>query len=169
MSKQEDIEQLRVLGPARLPVAEQVRHVWAVMVPIGTKMQDVMRPGYWTHHSARLKPWDRLEVMTEDGTWFMELLVLATDRSWTRVHKLLGMHLTSPDVALTQASSDLIDSLKDTMEVMHRGPKKWSVVRKNDRAVLIEGKAQRRDAEIALEELAKAEAASAAAIAAEEG
>jgi len=150
---------LIVLPPARMLLCEQVRHQFAIDVAIGVSLNDVMRPHFWTHHSTRLAPWDRIEVRAEDGSWFAELLVLATDRTWTRVHLLSRHSLTSADVSLTQASDDEVAAFRAALEVMHRGPRKWSVVRKEGREVLSEDKQAKSDAEAAADEIARAEAA----------
>lgn len=159
-STKDTLEQLRTANPSRIPLAEQVRHEWSIMVPPGTTIKDVLRPGFWTHHSPRLSPWDKIEVRTEDGTWYAELLVMATDRSWARVHKLAYHSLTTADVSQSQASEEEIGLALEGLKVVHRGRDyKWSVVRREDNAVLREKLTTKHDAEAQALEIARAETA----------
>ena len=130
----------KVETPTAIQEAEYRRTIWLLNAASGTQPDDVLVPEYWAHVGAKLKPWDRIEVRAADGTWYTELMVLDASRQWARVKTLVGpVMLTSADVSLTQTQA------ADACEVMHRGPRKWSVVRKSDRAVMHEGE-ERRDA-----------------------
>lgn len=107
---------------------------------------DVLVPGFWAHHAMKLKPFDEIRVRSEDGTWMGYYVVLDCSRTWAKL-KLLSLHsLGTADVALTQASETEVRAFIDQHKVIHRGPRKWSVVRKSDGAVLAEGIEQRDEA-----------------------
>lgn len=142
------------LGPGAFEVAEYKRTVYRGVVERGVSPEDVIHPAYWAYHSAKLKPWDRVELIAEDGTWFGEYLVLGCDRTWARVFALRVVMLTSADVAETQAANanegkpEQSSSIAPANEVRFRGPvRKWSVIRVSDSAILAEGISQKREAE----------------------
>lgn len=129
------------MGPNGLQLAEHERNVWRVKAAKGVEPEDLLEPSYWQHNAGKLRPWDHIEVRAEDGSWYQELIVMDSSRAWARVAaKIPVVRFTTADVSLSQtAPSDY--------EVMHRGPRKWSVIRKKDRAVMFEEGGQRDSAE----------------------
>ena len=116
------------LGRVRL--AEYERQDWVVNAADGTTIEDIQDPAYWALIASQFKPYDHIEVRSEDGTWIAELVVMGCDRTWARVHLKNVFKLTSADVAMTQAAS-----IKH--EVFWRGPQhKWAVKRLSDNEVL---------------------------------
>lgn len=114
------------LNPARMTPAEFGRTVYVVTAEPETTKEDLLKPEYWAHVANKLRPWDRLEVRSDDGTFFAELLVLESSRVWARVHLLQHITLTSADVAQTQARNQ-------DYEVRFRGPVlKWCAIRLSD-------------------------------------
>ncbi len=137
------------LNPARIKGAEYERTVWVVTVEKGTKLEHMQNPSFWSHVSNKLRPWDHIEVRSDDGTIYAEFLVLACDRTWAKVHKLRFESLTTSDVSQTQAAME-------EFELEHRGPHlKWGVIRKSDRAVLKENLQTKGEARTWLEEYRK--------------
>lgn len=140
------------LGPTAFEVADYKRTMYRGMVERGIMPDDVIHPAYWAYHAAKLKPWDRVELCAEDGTWFGEYLVLGCDRTWARVFPLRVIMLTTADVSETQAakanSKGMPKGELSSYEVRFRGPaKKWSVIRRSDGGILAEGMTQKQDAE----------------------
>lgn len=135
---------IEAMPAGALQLAEHRRNIWVVEAADGVQPEDLLAPSYWAHHSGKLSPWDKVEVRAKDGSWYQELLVMDASRVWARVIPLSKpVHLTTADVSQTQA----VD-----FEVMHRGPRKWSVIRKKDRAVMFEDGALKDDAEQFLRE-----------------
>lgn len=134
------------LGPVALSQAEFRRNEYVATAERGIRPQDVMNPSYWAFHAAKLKPWDHLEVLSEDGTWCGEYIVLESSRTWARIHPLRVTYLTTQDISETQAAAQS-ESPEVDAEVRFRGPKKWGVIRKSDSAILMEMLATRDDAE----------------------
>lgn len=77
-----------ILSPTRFAQSEYVRQEWVVNAEEGTTINDVLDPAYWSHVSAEMKPYARIEVRLETGEWLLELLVLTCERNWARVHLL---------------------------------------------------------------------------------
>ena len=138
------------INPNRIKQAEYERTVYVVTVEMGTTKEDLEAPSFWAHFAAKFRPWDRLEVRCDDGSFYAEYLVLACDRVWAKVHRLSHVTLTTSDISQTQAA------LQDGLEVKYRGPHlKFGVVRKQDGAVLKEGMQTKQEADQYLSEYRK--------------
>ena len=117
------------LGAERVTQAEYSRNLWVATAVFGTTIQDVRDEAYFAHVASKLKPYDRIEVRTDDGSWFAELLVTETGRNWARTY-LLSLHkLTTSDIARTMSIP--------TLEVVWKGPHLlFCVIRKSDKEIL---------------------------------
>lgn len=121
----------------RIKEQEFQRTVWVATALENTEPEDLLRTEYWAHVSAQLKPWDRIEVRANDGSWLAELLVLETARNWSRVHILNAYKLTTTDMALTQSE---IKGKYAEFRLEHMGPHdKWCVIRRSDNQKLHSG------------------------------
>lgn len=69
----------RQLGVSRLKQADMARNTWRAIVEAGTTVADVQRPEFFAHHRV-FTQYDRIEVLSEDGAFFADLLVLSVDR-----------------------------------------------------------------------------------------
>ena len=70
----------------RMERAEVQRTQWLVTCEPNTKPEDLLNPAYWAHVAIKFNPRDVLEVWAEDGEWYAECMVRATDRTWAKVH-----------------------------------------------------------------------------------
>ena len=129
-----------VLNPSGLDLAEQKRHVWSVVSAFGTTKADIENPSYWAHVAGRLRPKARIEVHAEDDSFYAEYMVTSCDKTWAKLVNLIYIDLTKSVITDEQAQG-----INDAYEIIFRGPKKWSVVRKSDRSVLQEGLHSRED------------------------
>lgn len=108
--------------------AEFARTVWTVKPEPGVTLEQLLQPESWAHVSKFLKPGSRVEVYPADGEWYAELYVRSSGDTEAKL-VVLQHYVFS---AAKPADGDV--------EVKHRGEtKKWSVVRKSDKAVLVEG------------------------------
>jgi hypothetical protein len=134
------------LGANVLQLGEHQRNVWVAKIPMGVEPSDVLDPAYWAHHSGKLAPYDKIECRAEDGTWYQELIVMDSSRAWARVKPLMEvLRFATQDVGLSQTAPT-------GYEIVHRGPRKWSVIRSKDRQVMHEDEAVRDGAEQWLKE-----------------
>ena len=90
-----ETKRVNILNPQRMGLAEQMRQDWIVNAEEGTIPSDVMEPSYWSHMSAQMQPYDRIDVRLETGQWLMELIVLGVGRNWAHVH-LVAKHDLQP-------------------------------------------------------------------------
>ena len=121
------------LNPTDFHLAESHHHRWAVMVEQGITKENLSDPSFWSHVSIKLRPWNHIEVYAKDGTFYAEYLVLACDRTWAKVRQLVYLSLTDTDMSQTEA-----EIITEGYDCKFRGPRKWSVIRIADNAVLQE-------------------------------
>lgn len=154
-----------------LQVAEYRRTVYILDAHPETLPDDTLNPEFWAHLGATFKPWDRVEVRAHDGTWYREVMVLEASRQWARMKDMGLVFLTTPDVSQTQAAPAAIEAqpeaqpaapVESPYEIKHRGPRRYSVIRISDKAVLHEDEQTRAGAERWLADLLKKNAAAAA-------
>ena len=136
------------LQPMDFNGAEYESSRYIALVETGVPPERVLEPDYWTHHAAKLKPWDYVEARAKDGTWMTELRVLDCSRTWARMKQMTFTRMTTGDVSMTQASADEITKAAAAYKVVHRGPRGWSVVRQDpERTVVHEQEATKDGAE----------------------
>jgi len=121
-----------ILTADRLKGAEFDRVVHTANPPAGHTLEHMLSPAYWAHVAPKLMPWAKIEVRAEDGTYYGELLVLACDRTWARMHVLRWDDLTTQDVSMTAAMMPAASAY----EVKHNPTLRWHVVRKADRQLM---------------------------------
>lgn len=114
--------QPRALPEARLTMAEQARNTWRVTVPSGTPIEDAVKPGYWAHVATKLRIYDRIEIMPDDGTWIADALVRDVGR-----HSATLAILSHWELEPLSIVGDLGD-----FEIEHLASLGWCVRRKSD-------------------------------------
>lgn len=126
------------LLPARLQVADHYRSRFGVVSEEGATVDDFLRPDYWAHVANKLRRHDIIEIIPEDGSFFVELLVLNTGTGFAKVMLLREVQL----------ESEADEPLPSDIEVKWRGPhRKFSVIRKSDNEVLKDSFVERTGAE----------------------
>lgn len=78
------------LRPNRFDRAEQKRTVYAIDPEHGTTVEDMLKPAYWAHVAAKLRPSDRIEALAEDGSWMAVFHVVAQGPNWAKVVLMPG-------------------------------------------------------------------------------
>ena len=117
------------LNVSRMKLAEFDRVVWSVIPEAGTNLQTMLAPEYWAHVADRLRPWAKIEVISEDGSYYAELLVKDCGRTWAKVVPISFIKLDQ----LVQSEDPTNRDVVDGFEVAFKGPKrKWSVIRLKD-------------------------------------
>jgi hypothetical protein len=122
----------------RIRPAEYDRTIFATVPEIGTTLDDMLAPEYWSHVAKNLKPGSRIEVTAEDGSWFAELYVRRSSANAALV-AVLRHHDFVGKVVATDPAVEHAD-----FTVKHRGGAGWSVVRNSDKAIMFE-KGETRD------------------------
>lgn len=123
----------------RVRGAEYNRNIYSATPEYGTRYEDVIKPEYWKHVASTLRPTDRIEVVSEEGTWFAELFVVSVGKQWAKVFPMRFIELSESTPNEQQGVA--------THAVEWRGPKrKWSVERNSDKEVIKDQFATKDDA-----------------------
>lgn len=133
------------LPPQRMQLSQYLRNDWVITAEQGTTTDDIIKPIYFAHLAAQMKPYDHVEVRVDDDTWIAELLVLQVERNWVRV-KLMGYH----ELVVVDESAVAPSAYEATWKGPHL---KWSVIRKADKAIIKPGFNDRVGAEAAMRDL----------------
>jgi len=141
---------LKIINPQFKP-AEFTRTVYSATPEPGTIIDDVLSPSYWTHVATKLRKGDRIEVVPQDGEWFLELYVKAANKVEVFVTPMRKAVLSEAVAkANKKAREDLADiksgkkkaPADDELEdyyVKFAGGAKWRVMRKEGKEILEEG------------------------------
>lgn len=118
------------LATKRMKLAEQVRNVWTIVPEYGVPYEAIVKdPAFLSHVSSQLRPFDRIEVLPEDGSYFAELLVRSAGRQFAVLAELRKV-----DLAPVKMDNDA------RFQVTYQGAhSKHVVIRIRDRSVLKDG------------------------------
>jgi hypothetical protein len=123
-----------MIVPNRVQMAEGGRNVWLATAPNAEHPEDFLEPAYWGHVSKSMKPYDQVEVRTDDGTFWGLYIVLASDRTWAKLHPIHEVRLPSAQ----------IEQVDPAYRIEWKGPHfKYSVIRVSDNSVVHEGEQER--------------------------
>jgi len=129
MSDEEKKRSMQI-DPGRMKLSQYERQDWVVNAPQECTVDDLLEPAFWSLMAYQMKPYDRVEVRADDGTWLAELLVIGCDRNWAKVHLLAKHKLTGVDEAMAQSSAHRVE---------FKGPqKKWCIIRNSDNVFIRE-------------------------------
>ena len=119
---------------------------WEVQVAAGTTPEDLEKYEFWVHVAEKLRAYDRVYVVCEDGSFWAELL--AIDASPRVGAKMKVINFANLD------ESDKIELPKqaDEYEIKHMGFGRWSVIRKSDKIKIVENLGSKEDAVLALKQ-----------------
>lgn len=130
------------LSPISLQLAEYAKSHYVVTVDHAIDDKDICNPSFWAHVAQKLKQFDTVELRSEDGSFWAQYLVIAADRVWAKVLKL---HYV--DLDKVQADTKFDGDLIDQYEIKWAKNSKWSVIRREDRALMVEKLHSRTDAQ----------------------
>lgn len=124
MSEVADTKRDVQLPPASMGLAEHLRHDWVCIASEGTKIEDVLKPMYWSHVAVKFETFDRIEVREETGAWLLEAVVTRAERNWASVVMLNHYPLDT-------AEADIDETVGAQHQVKWCGPvNKWCILRK---------------------------------------
>jgi hypothetical protein len=144
MSDKEEKKRSVQISPGRMKLSQYERQEWVANAPEGCIVDDIKKQDFWALMAHLMKPYDRIEVRADDGSWLAELVVIGCGRNWAKVSVLNHYKL-----------DDASDEMKDDAEysIAFKGPqKKWCVIRNSDDAYIREGIGSKQEAQAAMEE-----------------
>jgi hypothetical protein len=143
---------MRAVPSANCKQTEFVNTSWSITAPPKTTREDVLEDAFYSNVAAKLSPYDRILLTTEDGAFYMELLVTQVGRTWAKVRVLKELNLAEDDL---DQEVDMFEGFK----VEWKGPqRKFSVLRKMDNQYMQDGFDRKEDAYAWLTDYLKAAA-----------
>lgn len=139
---EEKKREVPMVVPNRVQMAEHGRNIWLITAESSENPQDFLEPEFYAHVAKDFRPYDHVEIRTDDGLYWAEFLVLSADRTWAKVHLLREAKLHA--VEQQPANTDFLISYKGN----HR---KWCVIRASDKSAVREGELDRPAANLWLE------------------
>lgn len=116
-----------------------MRNIFTATPEAGTPVDVVVKNEYWSHATRLFHPSDRIEVIPEDCSYFVELLVTNVELNRVRVVELRRV--------VMQESTELQEDLAKDYEVKWRGNiKRHCVLRKSDKKLIKENFATGKEA-----------------------
>ena len=135
------------IDPGRMYLAEYQRQDWVANAPEGVTPEDLKDPAFWSLMAASMKPFDRIDVRADDGSWLAEVLVKQADRTYAVV-SVLNVY---------QLDENTPPAPADDFDVLWRGPQnKWCVKRLTDDEIVKAGLSTRAEGNAWLTEYRKA-------------
>lgn len=111
--------------PARLSVATFRREIYDFIAPRGLTPEQILEPGRWMRMAQLLKPWDHVELRSDEGSFYAELLVTAVDAN--------GVHFAILPSGVSLGGVGAAGSAKRAESgeyIKHLGPfQQWAAVR----------------------------------------
>ena|SRR3990167_3495703 len=112
--------------------AEFVRMIWRATVPVGTPIEALKEPAYWSNIASLLQPNARIEVMPEDSAYLVEFIVRSAGPNWAHVEMLRSHVFVSAETVVAGAAK--------VFDVTWGSPhQKFRVQRMSDKEVLRSG------------------------------
>lgn len=128
------------IAPSQLKQTDFVRQSLTIVAKEGQSIEDIMEPNSWATISPKVRGWDKVEVIAEDGSYVAELFVVQVSKLWVRTALINFTDLSKEDRAEDDGSND-------DYYAKYRGTiKKWCVVRREDDSNVSEGLESREDA-----------------------
>lgn len=119
----------RSLVPSRFQQAEHARTVWRVVAEEGTAIEDVLKPMFWAHVAHTMARFDKIEILADDETWFVELIVRDCGRGFAKVALFAKIEF---DAADGEKSTTL-----EGFTIAWKGPKRRFVVVRDADSTLV--------------------------------
>lgn len=134
---EEEKRAVPIVVQSRVQSAEHGRNIWLVTAESSEHPEDFLQAEFYGHVAKDFRPMDRIEIITDDGQYWAELIVLTCDRTWAKVHLLREVKLQ----AVEQSADD------GAYLVRYRGNHlKWCVIRASDKSAIREGEADKASA-----------------------
>jgi len=109
---------------------------------------DLLRSDFWMHVANRFKPFTRLRVAAEDGSYYAEYIVLSAGRNWASVFEIGFYNLHENAAKAGEATKEF--------DVLWKGPiNKYCIVRLSDNELIQKGIEQKDAAYLKLSEYLK--------------
>ena len=113
----------------QVQLQEAARNVWIFRPSEDITKEDMLRPPFWTHVATQRRVNDRIEVLSQDASWYAELIVRAVG----------PLEVVTGLLAFTEFNA-IAAPTEDEYTIAWKGPTaKWRITRAADKLTLREG------------------------------
>lgn len=113
----------------QIATQEVARNVWIFRPGEDITKEDMLHPAFWTHVARQMRVNDRIEVLSQDASWYAELIVRAVGP----LEVVTGL-LAFTEFNAIEATSE------DEYDIAWKGPAaKWRITRRADKAMVRDG------------------------------
>jgi len=107
--------------------------------------KDIIKPEYWAHVAPLLRARDRVEVYSEDGTWYAELMVtFVPEKSVTKPQNWASVKLMR---LVDLAKDEDVKELPKGFTSKFLNPnQRWGIIRASDGSVVVDKKPSQKEA-----------------------
>ena len=116
---------MKPLNEMRFTGLEFKQNQWAAFVEKGTTIEHLLTREFWANNAGKLRPFDKIVVMTDDRRLYVELVVFAVGANWAQV-RVHGQPIIVTDAV---ARSGVADDFSVEDLGLQLG---WGVIRKSD-------------------------------------
>ena len=120
---------MKPLNEMRFTGLEFKQNQWAAFVEKGTTIEHLLTREFWANNAAKLRPFDKIVVMTDDRRLYVELVVFAVGANWAQV-RVHGQPIIVTDAI---ARSGVADDFAVEDLGLQLG---WGVIRKSDNRIV---------------------------------
>ncbi len=124
------------LLPTRLQLGNGYAHADYFLVTLpGVEPAHVLDPGFWVHQAARLRLHDRIEVVAADGSFDLDLRVVAVDPHghYARVRVLRAIDADGRALAIESRDRTVAETADaDGYVIQHDPVQQWRILRGRD-------------------------------------
>jgi hypothetical protein len=85
------------LAPNRLQPMGHYRAIYDVVLPTEVTVDEAMKPEFWANVGAKLRQHDVICLFPEDGSKFVEVIVLNAGRGFAKVAPIREVNLSTDD------------------------------------------------------------------------
>jgi hypothetical protein len=118
-----------------------------VFLPENISIQDLEKYEAWVHVAYKLRPFDKIECLTPDMTFWALLLVVKAEKGIGAKTKVIQYIDLTQDSAMAQS----MPSLADGYRIKWNGGAKWCVIRLSDSVRISGGHESEQDAKLSLQ------------------
>lgn len=133
----EEIKQPKKILEKKFQVAEFARYHFHAVIDSAVTKNEVLEPSYWGHVASKLKSMSKIECFWEDGSKYLELIVIFATRTEAKVKEILFRNFVEVQSKDTVAKTNAFTGIERDGHRVHFNPSvQWRIVRLSDNVVI---------------------------------
>lgn len=126
------MKQQKQILERKFQLEQYARNSWHAVIPTGVTREEILNPAFWALVSQKMRAMDKIECFWEDGSLYVELIVLFATRSEASVKELFSRNLIK--VAGNSKATEFKE--QEGFKVDFNPIQKWRIVRTSDNVII---------------------------------